>query len=164
VRPRLAAAARLARRKTLDPATTLRLGLLRETHAAVVALDAKERDVTRQLTVLVRASGSTLRQLCGLSTRSVAELLVEVGEPRRFTEGGFARFNRTAPLRRRPPKVRTSPSGTAGTEPATAGSTPSSTAWPSPSCATNSEPRPSTATPAARPLQEKKPAGSSSAT
>jgi hypothetical protein len=34
----------------------------------------------------------------GLSTRSVAELLVEVGDPRRFTEGGFARFNGSAPL------------------------------------------------------------------
>jgi hypothetical protein len=33
-----------------------------------------------------------------LSTRSVAELLVEVGDPRRFTEGGFARFNGSAPL------------------------------------------------------------------
>jgi len=98
VRPRLAAAARLTRRKTLDPATTLRLALLREAHAAIVALDGKEREVTRQLRVLVRASGSTLGQLCGLSTRSVAELLVEVGDPRRFTEGGFARFNGTAPL------------------------------------------------------------------
>jgi hypothetical protein len=39
-----------------------------------------------------------LGELCGLSTRSVAELLVEVGDPRRFTEGGFARFNGSAPL------------------------------------------------------------------
>ena len=46
----------------------------------------------------MQASGSTLEQLCGLSTISVAELLVEVGDPRRFTEGGFARFNATAPL------------------------------------------------------------------
>ena len=51
-----------------------------------------------QLEVLVRENGSTLAQLCGLSTRSVAELLVEVGDPRRFTEGGFARFNGSAPL------------------------------------------------------------------
>ena len=29
---------------------------------------------------------------------SVAELLVEVGDPRRFTIGGFGRFNGTAPL------------------------------------------------------------------
>lgn len=43
-------------------------------------------------------SASTLGELCGLSTRSVAELLVEVGDPRRFTEGGFARFNGSAPL------------------------------------------------------------------
>jgi transposase len=28
----------------------------------------------------------------------VAELLVEVGDPRRFTEGGFARFYASAPL------------------------------------------------------------------
>ena len=28
----------------------------------------------------------------------MAELLVEVGDARRFTEGGFARFNGTAPL------------------------------------------------------------------
>jgi hypothetical protein len=39
-----------------------------------------------------------LGDLYGLSTRSVAELLAEVGDPRRFTEGGFARFNGTAPL------------------------------------------------------------------
>jgi transposase len=46
----------------------------------------------------VDASPTTLEQLRGLSTVSVAELLVEVGDPRRFTEGGFARFNATAPL------------------------------------------------------------------
>jgi transposase len=49
-----------------------------------------------QLEALVDQSGSTLGELCGLSTRSVAEL--EVGDPRRFTEGGFARFNGSAPL------------------------------------------------------------------
>ena len=50
------------------------------------------------LAELIEVSGSTLDDLCGLSTRSVAELLVEVGDPRRMTEGGFARFNGTAPL------------------------------------------------------------------
>ena len=43
-------------------------------------------------------SGTTSGELCGPSTVSVAELLVEVGDPRRFTEGGFARFNASAPL------------------------------------------------------------------
>jgi transposase len=51
-----------------------------------------------QLEVLVRAGGSTLGELCGLDTRSVDELLVETGDPRRFTEGGFARFKGSAPL------------------------------------------------------------------
>ena len=46
----------------------------------------------------MRTSGSTLGELCGLDTRSVAELLVETGDPRRFTDGGFARFNASAPL------------------------------------------------------------------
>ncbi|MDP9442278.1 MAG: IS110 family transposase [Actinomycetota bacterium] len=41
---------------------------------------------------------STLGELCGIADRSEAELLVEVGDPRRFTKGGFARFNGTAPL------------------------------------------------------------------
>lgn len=37
--------------------------------------------------------------MCGIAERIEAELLVEVGDPRRFTgEGGFARFNGTAPL------------------------------------------------------------------
>ncbi len=45
-----------------------------------------------QLSVLVQAGGSTLAELCGLDIRSVAGLLVEVGDVRRFTEGGFARF------------------------------------------------------------------------
>jgi hypothetical protein len=66
--------------------------------AQIEALDGQEREVLAQLEALVRQSGSTLGELCGLSTRSIAELLVEVGDPRRFTEGGFARFNGSAPL------------------------------------------------------------------
>jgi hypothetical protein len=52
----------------------------------------------RELVALVHASGSTLDRRCGLSTRSVAELLAEVGDPRRFTEGRFARVSGSAPL------------------------------------------------------------------
>ena len=78
--------------------TALRLRLLDEYRVRIAKLDADEKAVCRELSGLVRASGSTLDQLCGLSTRSVAELLIEVGDPRRFTEGGFARFNASAPL------------------------------------------------------------------
>ena len=72
--------------------------MLDEYHAQIAALDREEKQVVAHLTELVRESGSTLAELCGLSVRSVAELLVEVGDVRRFTEGGFARFNATAPL------------------------------------------------------------------
>ena len=98
VRPRLAALARRNRRRRYDPPTKLRLQLLDAYRAQITALDLEEKQVLAQLEALVRENGSTLDQLCGLSTRSVAELLVEVGDPRRFTEGGFARFNGSAPL------------------------------------------------------------------
>jgi transposase len=98
VRPRLAALAGATRRRRLDAPTTLRVRLLNQYHGEIAELDAQEKQITRELRALVQASGSTLGELCGLSTVSVAELLVEVGDPRRFTEGGFARFNATAPL------------------------------------------------------------------
>lgn len=98
VRPRLQALARRNRRRRYDRPTALRLRLLDEHRARIAKLDSDEKTVCGELRALVEASGSTLDQLCGLSTRLVAELLVEVGDPRRFTEGGFARFNATAPL------------------------------------------------------------------
>jgi transposase len=98
VRPRLRALPRHRCRRRDDGPTVLRLKLLGVYRAQIQALDRQEEQVVAQLRELVGASGSTLGQLCGLNTRSVAELLVEVGDPRRFTEGGFARFNGTAPL------------------------------------------------------------------
>jgi hypothetical protein len=98
IRPRLAALASHTRRRRFDAARALRVRLLVGYSAEITQLDAQEKEINRQLAALIRASGSTLQELCGLSTVSVAELLVEVGDPRRFTEGGFARFNATAPL------------------------------------------------------------------
>jgi transposase len=98
VRPRLAALARRGLLDAGDPASTLRLQLLEDYRRRIAALDADEKAVCRELAALVKASGSTLDQLCGLSTRSVAELLVEVGDPRRFTTPGFARFDGSAPI------------------------------------------------------------------
>ena len=98
VKPRLAALARRNRRRRYDAPTRLRLQLLDGYRAQIKALELEEKQVLAQLEELVDRSGSTLGELSGLSTRSVAELLVEVGDPRRFTEGGFARFNGTAPL------------------------------------------------------------------
>ena len=98
VKPRLAALARRNRRRRYDAPTKLRLQLLDDYRMQIKALDLEEKQAVAQLDALVRRSGSTLGELSGLSTRSVAELLVEVGDPGRFTEGGFARFNGSAPL------------------------------------------------------------------
>ena len=98
VKPRLAALDRRNRRRRYDAPTKLRMQLLDGYRAQIKALDLEEKQVVAQLDALVDQSGSTLGELCGLNTRSVAELLVEVGDPRRFTEGGFARFNGSAPL------------------------------------------------------------------
>jgi transposase len=98
IRPRLAALTDRAPRRRFDPPATLRISLLGQYQAEIAKLDAEEKHIKRELAQLVKASGSTLDELCGLSIVSVAELLVEVGDPRRFTEGGFGRFNATAPL------------------------------------------------------------------
>jgi transposase len=99
IRPRLKALSGRDRTVTWDPATALRLRLLDEHAAAIGELDAREREASRELAHLVHRAGSTLHELCGIADRSDAELLVETGDPRRFAgEGGFARFNGTAPL------------------------------------------------------------------
>ena len=98
MRPRLAALERRNRRRRYDAPTTLRLQMLDSYRAQITALDREEKHVVAELNELVRRSGCTLGELCGLDTRSVAELLVETGDVRRFTEGGFARFNASAPL------------------------------------------------------------------
>jgi transposase len=98
VRPRLVALSRRDQGRSSDPVTALRLRMLGENAEAISELDARDREATRELAKLLKTSGSTLDQLCGLATRTTAELLVEVGDARRFTEGGFARFNGTAPL------------------------------------------------------------------
>ena len=41
---------------------------------------------------------TSLTDLVGIAPRAAAEIIVEVGDIRRFTEAGFARFNGTAPI------------------------------------------------------------------
>ncbi|MGH2406453.1 MAG: transposase [Candidatus Limnocylindrales bacterium] len=41
---------------------------------------------------------STLTGLVGIAPRAAAEIIVEIGDIRRFTEAGFARFSGTAPI------------------------------------------------------------------
>lgn len=99
VRPRLEALAEADRSVVTDRAGRLRLELLERHRLDIAELDRRERETTREIAELVRESGSTLSELCGIAERSAAELLVEVGDPRRFASAGaFARFNGTAPL------------------------------------------------------------------
>ncbi|MDQ6730493.1 MAG: transposase, partial [Actinomycetota bacterium] len=72
VRPRLAALGRRNRRRRDDAPTCLRLALLDGCRAQIGVLDCEEMDVVAQLRELVAASGSTLAELCGPDTRSVA--------------------------------------------------------------------------------------------
>ena len=98
VRPRLRALAD-APMVTWDPVTMLRLRLLHRHAAAIAELDRDDREAAVELRSLAKQAGSTLQQICGIGDRIEAELLVEVGDPRRFTgESGFGRFNGTAPL------------------------------------------------------------------
>src|ERR1019366_7393624 len=75
VRPRLTALAHRNRRRRYDRPTALRLTLLDDYRTQIARLDDEDQQVTRELAVLVRASGSTLGALCGLSTVLVSELL-----------------------------------------------------------------------------------------
>ncbi|MGH9187364.1 MAG: IS110 family transposase, partial [Acidimicrobiales bacterium] len=87
VRPRLTA---LAERQdgNWDPATALRLRLLDGHRAAVADLDGQDRQAAKELKGLASRAGSTLNELCGIAERIEAELLVEVGDPLRFTGEG----------------------------------------------------------------------------
>ena len=98
VRHRLRALAALDRAAITDAVVLLPFRLLDSAAADVTDLDARDKTITSELASLVTTRKSTLAELCGLSTKSAAELLVETGDPRRFTEGGYARFNGTAPI------------------------------------------------------------------
>ena len=101
VRPRLGAMSSLPAdvAASLGRADRLRLELLERHRASIVELDRRETAIAAELARLVRRAGSTLSELCGIAGRSDAELLIEVGDPRRFASAAsFARFNGTAPL------------------------------------------------------------------
>jgi transposase len=99
VRARLRALA--DRDQALDPtgaADALRLELLERYRQQIAALDSDEKRIVGRLAELTATTGSTLTQLIGINVRSAAELLIETGDPRRFTDGGFGNFSGTAPI------------------------------------------------------------------
>ncbi len=98
VRPRLRALAGVDCAEDVDDLARLRLAMLDDHRASIRALDQREHVVTREIAQLLGQLHTTLPGLCGISHKNTAELIIEVGDPRRFTEAGFARFNGTAPI------------------------------------------------------------------
>jgi transposase len=97
VHPRLAAAAR--RRRTGEPLTDLRLSLLRAQAREERALAAAGAALERRIGAVVRRLETSLPGLCGLGPLGAAELLAEVGDPRRFPSAdAFAAYTGTAPI------------------------------------------------------------------
>jgi transposase len=99
VRARLRALA--DRDPTRDPTgavDALRLELLERYRQQIAALDSDEQRIVNRLAELTATTGTTLTELVGINVRSAAELLVETGDPRRFTDGGFGNFSGTAPI------------------------------------------------------------------
>lgn len=98
IRARVNALGNLDASGVTDPTVRLRLQLIE--HRAAMLRDVLEQDklAAAELDKLVGQSGSSLTELTGVASRAAAEILVEVGDIRRFTEAGFARFNGTAPI------------------------------------------------------------------
>lgn len=98
VRARINSLSQLDTSNVTDPIVLLRLRLIE--HRITMLRDVLEQDktATYALEDLVAETKSTLTDLVGIAARAAAEIIVEVGDIRRFTQAGFARFNGTAPI------------------------------------------------------------------
>ena len=98
VRPRLAALPDLTARRRLAAPTAARVRILAGYSAQIAELDAQERQITRQLAELLGHRQARPSASCAAVDHVSRTTAGRVGDPRRFTEGGFARFNASAPL------------------------------------------------------------------
>ena len=81
-----------------DPVVRLRLDLLAHRITMLRDVIAQDNAAAAELATLVALTRSTLTDLVGIAPRAAAEILVEVGDIRRFSQAGFARYNGTAPI------------------------------------------------------------------
>lgn len=95
VRARINAIAQLNTSEIIDPVHRLRLDLITHRITMLREVLAQDKAAEAELAKLVEQTGSTLAGIPGIATRAAAEMLLEVGDVRRFTEAGFARFNGT---------------------------------------------------------------------
>lgn len=98
VRARVNSLGRLDASGVTDPTVSLRLRLIAHRVAMLRDVIEQDRTAAAELAGLVAETGSTLIGLVGIAPRAAAEIILEVGDVRRFTEAGFARFNGTAPI------------------------------------------------------------------
>ncbi|EHK83585.1 transposase IS116/IS110/IS902 family protein [Rhodococcus pyridinivorans AK37] len=81
-----------------DPTVTLRLQLIKHRTTMLRDVLAQDKTAEAELAALVTRTGSHLTDVGGIAARAAAEILLETGDVRRFTEAGFARFTGTAPI------------------------------------------------------------------
>jgi len=94
VRARVKAVATLDTTGYTDPVVLLRLQLIEHRVAMLTKTLAQDEIAETALTTLVAQAGTTLVDLAGVAARAAAEILVETGDVRRFTEAGFAQIHR----------------------------------------------------------------------
>jgi transposase len=97
-RARINAMRKLDRHNTSDPVVRLRLQLIEHRVDMLTDVLAQDKTAEAELAALVKQTASSLPDLVGVAARAAAEIILETGDIRRFTEAGFARFNGTAPL------------------------------------------------------------------
>ncbi len=93
------AASVLVRLRPADEVAKVRFELATEHLADIEVLDAKIKVSGRQITALVKATGTNLTELYGVGPVIAGRILAEVGDVARFpTKDHFASYNGTAPI------------------------------------------------------------------
>src|SRR6266705_402385 len=148
------AKALLARVRPRDAAGKTRRRVAAELIADLERIYARKKAADKELTELVKATGTSLMDLHGIGPSGAARLLVEVGDITRFLTAATS-LPGTAPHPSTPPPATTCDTGYRG--PATARSTGSCTSWPPSNSATPPKAGPTTTAgkPTARPRRKR---------
>jgi len=144
----------LAKVRPRDAAGKTRRRVAAELIADLERIYARKKAADKELTELVKATGTSLMDLHGIGPSGAARLLVEVGDITRFLTAATS-LPGTAPHPSTPPPATTCDTGYRG--PATARSTGSCTSWPPSNSATPPKAGPTTTAgkPTARPRRKR---------
>jgi transposase len=85
--------------EALEPADRLKIERLLGSLTDITALTTRIKTLDKQIPSLLGKLGCTLTEICGIGAVTAMDLLVEIGDPRRFrTEAQFARWCGSAPV------------------------------------------------------------------